>query len=43
MAVRSGNVPPGGVLMSMWKRTMEYLGLGPDDAYEDDNEYDKET
>ncbi len=25
--------------MSMWKRTMDYLGLGPDDAYDD---YDME-
>ena len=22
--------------MSVWKRTMDYLGLGPDDAYDDD-------
>ena len=22
--------------MSLWKRTMDYLGLGPDDAYDDD-------
>ena len=21
--------------MSFWKRTMDYLGLGPDDAYDD--------
>ena len=21
--------------MSFWKKTMDYLGLGPDDAYED--------
>lgn len=28
--------------MSMWKRTMEYLGLGPDDAYEDDIEFEDE-
>ena len=21
--------------MSMWKRAMDYLGLGPDDAYDD--------
>ena len=21
--------------MSLWKRTMDYLGLGPDDAYDD--------
>jgi cell division inhibitor SepF len=26
----------------MWKRTMEYLGLGPDDAYEDDIEFEDE-
>lgn len=26
--------------MSLWKRTMDYLGLGPDDAY-DDYEYDE--
>ena len=23
--------------MSIWKRAMEYLGLGPDDAYDDYN------
>jgi cell division inhibitor SepF len=29
--------------MSLWKRTMDYLGLGPDDAYDDydvEDEYD---
>ena len=29
--------------MSLWKRTMDYLGLGPDDAYDDydmDDEYE---
>lgn len=29
--------------MSFWKRTMDYLGLGPDDAYDDydvDDEYE---
>ena len=29
--------------MSMWKRTMDYLGLGPDDAYDDydiDDDYE---
>jgi len=26
--------------MSLWKRTMDYLGLGPDDAYDDYDEYD---
>ncbi len=26
--------------MSLWKRTMDYLGLGPDDAY-DDYDYDE--
>lgn len=25
--------------MSMWKRAMDYLGLGPDDAYDDGFEY----
>ncbi len=25
--------------MSLWKKTMDYLGLGPDDAYDD---YDDE-
>ncbi len=29
--------------MSMWKKTMDYLGLGPDDAYDDyDDEYGQE-
>lgn len=29
--------------MSLWKRTMDYLGLGPDDAYDDyDDDYDAE-
>lgn len=28
--------------MSIWKRTMEYLGLGPDDAYFDDDAYEPE-
>jgi cell division inhibitor SepF len=28
--------------MSLWKRTMDYLGLGPDDAYDDyDEHYDE--
>ena len=27
--------------MSLWKRTMDYLGLGPDEAYYDD-EFDEE-
>ena len=27
--------------MSMWKRTMDYLGLGPDDAYDDYDDYDE--
>jgi cell division inhibitor SepF len=28
--------------MSLWKRTMDYLGLGPDDAYDDyDAQYDE--
>jgi cell division inhibitor SepF len=27
--------------MSLWKRTMDYLGLGPDDAYDDYDEYDE--
>ena len=26
--------------MSLWKRTMDYLGLGPDDAYDDYDDYD---
>lgn len=26
--------------MSLWKKTMDYLGLGPDDAYDDYDEYD---
>ena len=29
--------------MSFWKRTMDYLGLGPDDAYDDyalEDDYD---
>ena len=28
--------------MSMWKRAMDYLGLGPEDVYDDyyDDEYD---
>lgn len=26
--------------MSLWKRTMDYLGLGPDDAYDDYDGYD---
>jgi len=25
--------------MSIWKRTMDYLGLGPDDAYDDYDDY----
>ncbi|NKB39647.1 MAG: DUF552 domain-containing protein [Ilumatobacter sp.] len=29
--------------MSLWKKTMDYLGLGPDDAYDDyDDEYGQE-
>ncbi len=29
--------------MSMWKKTMDYLGLGPDDAYDDyDDDYGQE-
>ena len=24
--------------MSFWKKTMDYLGLGPDDAYDDPEE-----
>ncbi|NND74421.1 MAG: cell division protein SepF [Ilumatobacter sp.] len=27
--------------MPIWKRTMEYLGLGPDDTYDDYDEYDE--
>jgi len=27
--------------MSLWKKTMDYLGLGPDDAYDDYEEYDE--
>lgn len=27
--------------MSVWKRTMDYLGLGPDDAYDDYDEVDE--
>ena len=27
--------------MSLWKRTMDYLGLGPDDAYDDYEAYDE--
>lgn len=27
--------------MSLWKRTMEYLGLGPDDAYDDYEDYEE--
>lgn len=27
--------------MSLWKRTMDYLGLGPDDAYDEYDEYDE--
>ena len=26
--------------MSLWKRTMDYLGLGPDDSYDDYDEYE---
>ena len=27
--------------MSLWKKTMDYLGLGPDDAYDDyDDDYE---
>ena len=26
--------------MSLWKKTMDYLGLGPDDAYDDYDEHD---
>lgn len=28
--------------MSFWKRSMEYLGLGPDDAYDDYDEFEAE-
>ena len=28
--------------MSLWKRTMDYLGLGPDEAYYDDEEFEEE-
>lgn len=28
--------------MSLWKRTMDYLGLGPDDAYDDYEDYEDE-
>ncbi len=27
--------------MSLWKRTMDYLGLGPDDAYDDYEDFDE--
>jgi cell division inhibitor SepF len=27
--------------MSLWKRTMDYLGLGPDDAYDEYEDYDE--
>ena len=27
--------------MSLWKKTMDYLGLGPDDAYDDYDDYDE--
>ena len=27
--------------MSLWKKTMDYLGLGPDDAYDDYDAYDE--
>ena len=27
--------------MSFWKKTMDYLGLGPDDAYDDYDGYDE--
>ena len=27
--------------MSLWKRSMDYLGLGPDDAYDDYDAYDE--
>ncbi len=27
--------------MSLWKKTMDYLGLGPDDAYDDYEAYDE--
>jgi cell division inhibitor SepF len=29
--------------MSMWKRAMDYLGLGPDDAYDDDYDLGPES
>ena len=29
--------------MSLWKRTMDYLGLGPDDAYDDYDEHAEEV
>ena len=28
--------------MSIWKRTMDYLGLGPDDAYDDYDDYEQD-
>ncbi|MGA1439567.1 MAG: hypothetical protein ACO4CU_07045 [Ilumatobacteraceae bacterium] len=28
--------------MSIFKRTLDYLGLGPDDAYDYDDDYDYE-
>jgi cell division inhibitor SepF len=27
--------------MSLWKRTMDYLGLGPDDSYDDYDDYEE--
>ena len=27
--------------MPIWKRTMDYLGLGPDDTYDDYDDYDE--
>jgi len=28
--------------MSIWKRTLDYLGLGPDDAYDDYDEFEED-
>ncbi len=27
--------------MSLWKKTMDYLGLGPDDAYDEYDDVDE--
>ena len=37
---RSTNLPHAGGLHVTLKRTMDYLGLGPDDAYDDYDGYD---